>query len=349
AKDAFDSCQGIQEITLPSTIDTILPRMFEGKSTLRSITVNQVSGGGNTYFSDNGVLYYNNATAGTVDLWALPRGKTGVYTLNSRVTTIPTRALYYSGLEEVKIPATVTYVAKDAFYYAYTTTITFLSPAAGEANSTLRLESGAFGNASRTTKIVLPAREIVIWDGTKNAAVANPDFNIDVFMNCSALTTIEVDPDNTYFQSIDGLLCSKGANATLLYCPKDRAGVFTVPAGIVKIGKRAFSNCRKITKIIIPNWVNQIEEEAFTGYKIRLEGATIDTVVWSCSELLNVTFKGGDGVAADLVIGKNAFGSKTETSSYFCSKLNTVEFEKNSGVAQIGEYSFARCPITKII
>ncbi|MDE5593305.1 MAG: leucine-rich repeat domain-containing protein, partial [Clostridiales bacterium] len=162
-------------------------------------------------------------------------------------------------------------------------------------------------------------------------------------------TTIEVDPDNAYFQSIDGLLCSKGANATLLYCPKDRSGTFTVPAGIVKIGKHAFSNCRKITKVIIPNWVSHIEDEAFIGYRVRLEGATSDTVLWGCSELLNVTFKGGDGVAADLVIGKNAFGSKTETTSYYCGKLNTIEFEKDSGVTEIGEYSFARCPITKII
>ncbi|MDE7406410.1 MAG: leucine-rich repeat protein [Clostridiales bacterium] len=349
AKDAFDSCQGIQEINLPSTIDTIQTRMFEGKSTLRAINVYQVSGGCDAYFSDNGVLYYNNATAGTVDLWAMPRAKTGVYTLNNRATTIPTRAFYYSALDELRIPATVTFISKEAFYYNKIPTITFLSPAAGEQTTALRLESGAFDSATVTTKIVLPAREIVVWNTKDNAAITNPDFNTDVFLYCSALTTIEVDPNNAYFQSIDGLLCSKGANATLLYCPKDRAGVFTVPAGIVKIGRRAFSNCRKITKVIIPNWVNEIEEEAFTGYKIRLEGATIDTVIWGCTDLLNVTFKSGEGVAADLVIGKNAFGSKTETTSYFCSKLNTITFEKDSGVAEIGDYAFARCPITKII
>ncbi|MDE6029808.1 MAG: leucine-rich repeat protein [Clostridiales bacterium] len=348
AKDAFDSCQGIQEINLPSTMETILPRMFETMSSVREINVYAAEGGADVYYSDNGVLYYNNATAGTVDLWALPRAKTGVYTLHSRVNTIPTRAMYYSRLDEVRIPASVSYVAKDAFYYTYTTTITFLSPAAGEASYALRLESGAFNNASKTTKVTLPAREIVVWNSTTNAAIANPDFNIDVFVNCSALTTVEVDSGNAYFQSIDGLLCSKGADATILYCPKDRVGVFTVPAGIVKIGRRAFSNCRKITQIIIPNWVNEIEEEAFTGYKVRLADATTDTTVYGCTELATVTFKSGDGVAADLVIGKNAFGNKTETASYFCSKLSTIEFQKDSGVAEIGEYAFARCPITKV-
>ncbi|MCH5155618.1 MAG: leucine-rich repeat protein [Clostridiales bacterium] len=343
---AFDSCTGVQIINLPSTIEVIQPLTFETHSALREINVYQVENGSNVYFSDGGVLYYNNATASSVEVWGVPRAKTGEYTLNNRTTLIPSRAFYYSALDELKIPVSVSYITKNAFEASKIPTITFLSPAANEQSNTLMLEVDALYSASTLETITLPARNLVIWDAAENTAVTNVDFNLHVFRNCSKLANIIVDPDNATFQSIGNVLCSKGVDATILYCPNGRTGTFTIPNGIVKIGSRAFAGCRDIKKIEIPIFVKEIENHAFTGYSVKIGNTT--TIVNGCTGLTEVVFLGGEGVPENLVIGDYAFGDNQLSISFFCSSLATLTFMEGSNVVTIGKYAFSRCPITTL-
>lgn len=347
---AFNSCTDVEVINLPNTIETIQPRTFESYTTLREINVYTVEGvSNNTFWSHDHVLMYNNTTGGSVDIWGVPRAIKGTYTISDKVTSIPTHAFYHIALDELRVPASVTYIAKEAFNYCETPKITFLSPEEDEESKTLRLEVDAFYYANKLETITLPAREFAIWDSTTDSAVQDPDFNLQVFRGCSALTNILVDNANTKYQSIKGMLCTKGSDATLLYCPNDRSDTITIPTGIVNIGKRAFSGCRNITKVIIPNWVQEIGEEAFGGYVQELSDGKTKTTVYGCTSLETLVFEGGDGVAVPLRIGTRAFGNKDNSILTVCNQLSTVEFKAGSNVNMIGEYAFARCPITSII
>ncbi|MDE6200322.1 MAG: leucine-rich repeat protein, partial [Clostridiales bacterium] len=347
ASNAFDSCTNVKVINLPNTLDTIPTGMFKSNKTIREINVYTVEGvSNNKYWSNNGVLFYNNATAGTVDLWAMPRAKTGVYTLPNSVTTIPTEGFYHSTLSEIRIPSNVTYIAYHAFYYSEIPTVTFMPTAAEDSAKTLRIEEAVFDYSSQLETVTLPDRKFALWDPEVNKEIKDFDYGTQVFKNCNGLTTINVHPSNNDYQSIEGVLCTKGSQATILYVPKNRTGRYTIPVGVVAIGDHAFTSS-SIEEVVIPNWVKSIGDYAFAGFRTFDGNGKLKTYINGCSTLKKVTFAGGEGVATRLTIGKNAFGNESST-NYACRNLATIEFQEGSNVAEIGEYAFANCPITNI-
>ena len=63
----------------------------------------------------------------------------------------------------------------------------------------------------------------------------------EAFYNCSSLTAINVDPENAYYKSVDGVLFSKDGSE-LIYCPKRTDKEYEVPEGVQRICGRAFSD-----------------------------------------------------------------------------------------------------------
>ena len=81
--------------------------------------------------------------------------------------------------------------------------------------------------------------------------------------SCPSLEKINVDPDNKYFSSVDGVLFNK--NKTIIFsCPVKRKGTYTIPNSVQEIGEGAFSNCINLTQIIIPEGVISIGHSAFS-------------------------------------------------------------------------------------
>ena len=141
--------------------------------------------------------------------------------------------------------------------------------------------------------------------------------------------------------TVDGITYTIMSDHAILYeCDRNLEGEITVPSEVegkplTVIGVVGFSNCKKITKINLPNTITSIERLAF--YKCEKlvavnipKGVTkIEDALFGYCESL-VSLKLSDNIAS---IGEDAF--------YKCSKL--LDFEIPPYVTTIGPSAFAFC------
>lgn len=111
------------------------------------------------------------------------------------------------------------------------------------------------------------------------------DFSARAFQHCSSLTYIDVDENNPYFTSENGILFNKD-KTTLIAFPVGRTGYFAIPDSVVSIADNAFYTCQYLTRIAMHNKVQSVGDYAFAY----------------CSGLLSVKFS--DNLS---IIGKEAF------------------------------------------
>jgi hypothetical protein len=155
-----------------------------------------------------------------------------------------------------------------------------------------------------------------------------------VFVNCSGLTAITVDPLNLSYSSLDGVLFDK-SRATLIECPGAKAGSYAIPGSVINIGSGAFEFCGNLTSVTIPNSVTAIGDAAFE-YCTGLTNITIPNSVTSigngafavCASLTSVAIP--NSVTS---IGLSAFAT--------CSSLTRITIPDS--VSSIGGYAFSSC------
>ena len=82
------------------------------------------------------------------------------------------------------------------------------------------------------------------------------------FWHCRKLKTIEVDNENKYYSSIDGVLYSKDHKVLYAY-PNMHGCIYEVPDGVEIIEKCAFKDCTNIEMLILPATIKQIKLNAF--------------------------------------------------------------------------------------
>ena len=135
------------------------------------------------------------------------------------------------------------------------------------------------------------------------------------FYNCPILSCIEVDTDNAYFQSIDGVLFNADASILIKY-PEGKAGTsYTVPNSVTSIGVDAFS-WSDLSSIVIPDSVKTIQDFAFMD----------------CSLLRTIEIPNG--------VKAIAFSTFFE-----CTALESIKIPNS--VVSIGEMAFDSCSALK--
>ena len=190
---------------------------------------------------------------------------------------------YNGSATEISIPATidekpVTAIGQFAFFCSELTSITIPS-------SVTSIESDAFHSCSRLTSINIPGKVTTIGS--------------DAFLGCGSLTSITVDPNNSNYSSVDGVLFNKDTTELIRYPAGNTSASYSIPDSVTSIrdnafrfsrnlksvtfgvdsqlqsiGADAFNSCSGLESINIPNSVTSIGEQAFM-YCSSLKSITI--------------------------------------------------------------------------
>ncbi|TGX79902.1 leucine-rich repeat domain-containing protein [Palleniella muris] len=94
--------------------------------------------------------------------------------------------------------------------------------------------------------------------------------NSDAFMYSSSLAEVNVDKENTYYCSVDGVVLNKEKTQLVLFPDGyNKAETYTIPNTVTELWGSTFISCKTITGIIIPSSVTQISPGALTSSSIK--------------------------------------------------------------------------------
>ena len=322
---AFSFCSSLTSMSIPQSVKFIGASAFSGCSSLTSITIpDGVTEIGEYMFSDCSSM--KNVT------------------IPNSVTSIGDGAFFYcESLESIIIPSSVTSIGERAFFYCESLeSITIPS-------SVTSIGESAFYWCNSITKITLP-RSV-------------RDIGKAAFSACTNLRSLNVEDDNPYFSSEDGVLYNK--NKTTLVCyPSGKSGEFIISNSVICIEECAFLHCDRLTNITIPNTVTEIGMEAFFYCtkltKIVIPNSITGIEYWtfaSCENLVSIELPNSIEY-----IGQGAFEGTGISSLVLPNSLTSIGFEafrrcKNitniiipNSVTYIGDNAFYGCTsLTKVI
>ncbi len=298
---AFSGCIKLTEVSLKSNVKTISESAFLGCSSLTTISLpDSVTTLGPSVFRECTALKTVN--------------------LPPNLSTIPSTLFYgCSALESISIPGSVKSFGFQAFYNCTSLkSVTF-----SEGIKSIQARELFAGCAF--TEVSIPSTVEELYVDGKNAKHEQWP---------SVLESINVDPDNPNFKSVDGVLYSKDGN-TLYLCPRSKVGSLETTAnignmacwnssltsvklleGCISVADSAFSRS-SIESIILPNTLEEIGSSAFSGCKFLKE-----------IELPKTLTKIEDNVFSD------------------CTKLSMTEIP--SGIRSVGAHSFDGCTNVKL-
>lgn len=367
---AFKDCTSIKVINIPTTVEVISTvDPFENCIALEAVNVYDVDGvAPSRYWSEDGVLFDNGSdVAAKPGVLLMPTAKTGSYIFPDGIIEIPELSVANSSLSKITVPSSVSLIGEGAF--AGCKNLTHVVFEAADQNASLSIGARAFEGCTSLKAFELPRHldniallKYRMFGG--GVLTANTDH---AFSGCTSLDTITVAAGNKTYKAQDGVIFSADGK-TLLYCPVNKSGEFSVARGTQTIAPGAFIGCEAITRVVLPNTMTLVGEYAFYGTRLSelvfagnaFNALTLDSYAFAkCIELTSIVTESGSRLS---VIGEGAFLGCTGLSSVRipismtfigkdafkgCTALLAVEFDSASNstvnVIEFGENAFDGC------
>lgn len=161
------------------------------------------------------------------------------------------------------------------------------------------------------------------------------------FARTPLLESIEVDAANPNYQSLDGVLYTKGLTHLATYPQaKNAGGAYTVAEGTSTIDEGAFSSAQ-ITSLTLPSSLRRVEKAAFVSSQITSlalpDGfeSMDDMAFWYMPKLERVDLGGTTAVS--------------DSAFRYDKALTEVNFRPDLGrLTRVGDYAFEDAPITAV-
>lgn len=255
---AFRGSTGLTSVTIPSSVTDIGNYAFQNCTDLTSVTIpgSVTSIGEGVFYGCSGLTTVTMVSRVTsIPEYAFKECVSlENFTIPSSVITIESYAFSgCSGLSNISIPTSVTTIKYKAFEDCSNLTSVTLPP------SITTIESFAFDGCAYLTSINIPKNvktigEYPVYVGANGDYYVASDDEGDrasynsPFYGCSSLRTFDVDEDNPYFSSIDGVLFNK--NGDILYeFPKGKTGDYVMPSQVKAMNGDQLWECDNLTSI----------------------------------------------------------------------------------------------------
>ena len=278
------------------------------------------------------------------------KGSATEVTLPDTVTSIGERAFASSTVESVTIPASVRSIGLEAFIYSSLKKITFVDDEAHPAQLTT-IADRAFANTSLEAielprSVVTIGAEVFDYNSALTTIKLGPNVAADSvtsgYAETAALTSVEVDPANPNFESVDGVMYSKDHSRLILYpAAKNTGGAYTVLDGVATIAPKAFQKAG-ITSVTLPDSLRSIGDEAFrlsalTAVALPEKFETVGTCAFCSADKLARIDLGGT-----ISLGGSAFEST--------SAKEGVNFRPElKRLTTIGDFAFSRTAQSSVV
>ena len=263
-KEAFFDCNNLRYITLPTTLETVAENAFA-----RSLSLNELA-------LTEGVKTVGNNAFGYCDYLSS-------IDLPDTLETINEYAFAHASIKEVEIPASVREIHRNAFFGCNELTEITVhadNPIYYSINGALYRKSDnaliIYPHANKAESLEIPDGMTTIPAGTFtdhqrliNVSIPASVTKIeeDAFFGCSQLETVTF-PENSELTEI--------GKRAFSHCKSLKS--INIPDGITEIGLGAFESCTGLASVTIPYGVTTIHSYAFSGCE-SLESIEIpDTV-----------------------------------------------------------------------
>ena len=314
---AFSGCTKLSNISLPKNLTSLGHSAFRSCTALTSINLpKSLKECGKSPFAEcinlKGIQFEEGVTVIPGNIWS-----SGIF------GACP-------GLEEIRIPDTVTEIGEGAFGGCINLKQAIIP------DSVTEIGDSAFSGCTKLSNISLPKNLTSLGHSAFRSCTALTSINLpkslkecgkSPFAECINLKGIQFEEGVTV---IPGNIWSSGIFGA---CPGLEE--IRIPDTVTEIGRGAFGNCINLRLTFIPNSVKSIEDNAFFGCA-KLESIIIPDSVLSiggsafsgCAKLESITIP--DNVTK---IGSYAFQN--------CTNLRAVNL--SNGITGIPSYAFAGC------